>query len=260
MTPGQAGGTAGPAARWHRIRRLESLLLSLRETLFGRPDPAPSTRWAPSDSTPGASEPRPALPTGCSWTRTKLTAALNADAGQVASLLDGSTGPLSAVLDETQDSRGSDQQEVLHPGAHDRIGGEISRASARGSRSPGDDRQLPDDDRSAVRAMEATLASCSPSRRRSRPRSGYSTILHVFGRQRSQQLVHAAPSSEPVRSRNSCTWLGSERVPVPARRPRARHSLRCLRACPCRRRGPSGDLGGDRKATNGQADPSGADT
>jgi flagellar hook-associated protein 2 len=98
MTPGQAGGTAGTSGPLASDSTIRTLFLSLRETLFGTSGSGTFNSLGAIGLNTGAIGSAAGSTDRLQLDSTQLTAALNADAGQVASLLDSATGPLSAVL------------------------------------------------------------------------------------------------------------------------------------------------------------------
>lgn len=98
MTPGQVGGKAGTSGPLASDPTAGSLFLSLRETLFGASGSGALNSLGAIGLNTGDIGSAAGTTDRLQLDTTKLTAALNADANRVASLLDSSTGPLSAVL------------------------------------------------------------------------------------------------------------------------------------------------------------------
>jgi len=119
-TPGQSGGrrpNVGTAGIWDPT--IDSLFLSLRGDPFRILGKRLVTRRsAPSGSIPVPSDRWPARPDRLQLDTDKLTNSPQHRRRSVASLLDGSTGPLSALLTKAQEHRGSGQHEVLRPVAN----------------------------------------------------------------------------------------------------------------------------------------------
>ncbi|HEX7591082.1 MAG TPA: flagellar filament capping protein FliD [Candidatus Limnocylindrales bacterium] len=97
-TPGQAGGTAGTSGPLASDPTTRSLFLSLRATLFQATGTGSINSLGAIGLSTGAIGAVAGSTDRLQLDTTKLTAALNTDANQVASLLDGSTGPIAALL------------------------------------------------------------------------------------------------------------------------------------------------------------------
>jgi flagellar hook-associated protein 2 len=97
-TPGQAGGTAGTSGPLASDSTTRSLFLSLRATLFQATGTGSINSLGAIGLSTGAIGAVAGSTDRLQLDTTKLTAALNTDANQVASLLDGSTGPIAALL------------------------------------------------------------------------------------------------------------------------------------------------------------------
>lgn len=98
MTPGQAGGTAGTSGPLASDSTVRSLLLNLRQTLFGTSGSGTINSLGAIGLGTGSVGSAVGTTDRLQLDTDKLAAALNADANRVATLLDGSTGPLSAVM------------------------------------------------------------------------------------------------------------------------------------------------------------------
>jgi flagellar hook-associated protein 2 len=98
MTPGQAGGTAGTEGPLASDSTARSLIVSLRETLFGASGSGTMNYLGAIGHNTGDIGAAAGSTDRLQLDTTQLTAALNTDANQVASLLDSSTGPLAATL------------------------------------------------------------------------------------------------------------------------------------------------------------------
>jgi flagellar hook-associated protein 2 len=99
-TPGQAGGTAGSAGPLANDPTARSMFLSLRDTLFRAVGSGSLSSLGQLGISTGAVGALAGSTNRIQLDTNALTIALNLDAGKVASLLDSSTGPLSAVLDK----------------------------------------------------------------------------------------------------------------------------------------------------------------
>jgi flagellar hook-associated protein 2 len=97
-TPGQAGGAAGTSGPLASDPTTRSLFLSLRATLFQATGTGSINSLGAIGLSTGAIGAVAGSTDRLQLDTTKLTAALNTDANQVASLLDGSTGPIAALL------------------------------------------------------------------------------------------------------------------------------------------------------------------
>ncbi len=100
MKPGEAGGKAGSSGPLASDSTVRSLFLSLRETLFQSSGSGTLNSLGALGLSTGAVGAVAGSTDRLQLDTTKLTAALNADANQVASLLDSSTGPISAILSQ----------------------------------------------------------------------------------------------------------------------------------------------------------------
>jgi flagellar hook-associated protein 2 len=175
MTPGQTGGTAGTAAPLASDSTIRTLFLDLRDTLFGTSGSGTFTSLGaiglstgPIGSAVGSTD-RLQLDTD------KLTTALNTDAGRVASLLDGSTGPLSLILTKlkTIDDPSSTKSYVQSQTVE--LGSEISELH----REEADRQEMIDNYQTMIEAqyasMEATLAQLQSQSAQIAATLGYST-------------------------------------------------------------------------------------
>jgi flagellar hook-associated protein 2 len=97
-TPGQAGGTAGTAGPLSSDPMARSIFLELRDILFSPTGSGTLSTLGQLGLSTGAVGSLAGTTDRLQLDTTKLTAALTADAGQVASLLDGSSGPMAAVV------------------------------------------------------------------------------------------------------------------------------------------------------------------
>ena len=101
-TPGQAGGTAGTSGPLSSDPTARSIFLSLRETLFDSVGNGSINSLGAIGLNTGAVGAAVGTTDRLKLDTTQLATALNTDANQVASLLDGSTGAFSAVLGKLQ--------------------------------------------------------------------------------------------------------------------------------------------------------------
>jgi flagellar hook-associated protein 2 len=159
QTPGQAGGTAGSAGPLANDPTARSIFLSLRETLFGASGTGPISSLGAIGISTGAIGSLAGSTDRLQLDTAKLTAALNTDANKVASLLDGSTGPLSSLLTKLktlQDPANTHAYVQAHTAG---LTSEISRTQ----REELDRQQLIDNYTAMIEAqyaaMEATLAT-----------------------------------------------------------------------------------------------------
>ena len=97
-TPGTAGGSAGTAGPLASDMTARSLLVSLRDTLFSATGSGGLNTMAAIGLSTGAIGAAVGTTNRLQLDSGKLTTALNSDANQVASLLDGATGPLANLL------------------------------------------------------------------------------------------------------------------------------------------------------------------
>jgi flagellar hook-associated protein 2 len=98
MTPGQAGGTAGSSGPLSADPTARSLMISLRQTLFQATGSGAIRSLGDIGLNTGDIGATAGSTNRLQLDTTKLTAALNSDANQVASLLDSASGPLATVL------------------------------------------------------------------------------------------------------------------------------------------------------------------
>jgi flagellar hook-associated protein 2 len=97
-TPGQAGGTAGTSGPLSSDSTAREMALELRDVLFQSVGSGTINSLGAIGLNTGAVGALPGSTDRLQLDATKLQAALNQDAGQVASLLDSTTGPLSTIL------------------------------------------------------------------------------------------------------------------------------------------------------------------
>ena len=98
MTPGQVGGTAGSSGPLAADPTARSLMISLRQTLFQATGNGTIRSLGDLGLNTGDIGATAGSTNRLQLDTTKLTAALNSDANQVASLLDSASGPLATVL------------------------------------------------------------------------------------------------------------------------------------------------------------------
>jgi flagellar hook-associated protein 2 len=158
MTPGQAGGTAGTAAPLASDPTARSLFLSLRETLFGASGSGTLNSLGAIGLNTGALGSAAGTTDRLQLDTTKLAAALNADANRVATLLDSSTGPLSAVLTKLKSLEDPANTNAYIQAHTVGLASEISELH----REEADRQEMIDNYQTAIEAqyaaMEATLA------------------------------------------------------------------------------------------------------
>ena len=155
-TPGGAAGTAGPLASDTTVR---SLLVNLRDTLFAVNGSGSINSLGAIGLSTGAigsavgTTNRLQLDTG------KLTTALNSDANQVASLLDGAAGPLANVLSQLKGLEDPSNTRSYVQANTTGLGSEISELQ----REEADAQEMIDNYQATIEAqyaaMEATLAT-----------------------------------------------------------------------------------------------------
>jgi len=98
-TPGTAGGTAGTAGPLSSDPQVRALFLNLRSTVFQVSGTGTLNSLGSIGLNTGNVGSIPGSTDRLQLDSTALAAALNQDAGKVASLLDGATGPMQALVD-----------------------------------------------------------------------------------------------------------------------------------------------------------------
>jgi flagellar hook-associated protein 2 len=174
-TPGQSGGTAGTSGPLASDSTIRSLYLSLRETLFGSSGSGTYTSLGSIGLNTGAIGSVAGTTDRLQLDTDKLTAALNADAGRVASLLDGSTGPLSALLAKLKSVEDPDSTKSYVQSQTVGLGSEISDLH----REEASRQEMIDNYQSMIEAqfasMEATLAQLQSQSSQIAATLGYTT-------------------------------------------------------------------------------------
>ena len=174
-TPGQSGGTAGTSGPLALDPTIRSLFLSLRETLFGSSGSGSYTSLGSIGLNTGAIGSVAGSTDRLQLDTDKLTTALNTDAGRVASLLDGSTGPLSALLTKLKSIEDPDSTKSYVQSQTVGLGSEISDLH----REEADRQEMIDNYQSMIEAqfasMEATLAQLQSQSAQVAATLGYST-------------------------------------------------------------------------------------
>jgi flagellar hook-associated protein 2 len=175
MTPGQAGGTAGSSGPLATDPTIQGLFLSLRSALFqssgtGAFSSLGSIGLNTGDigSVAGSTD-RLQLDT------TKLSAALNTDAKQVASLLDGATGPLATLLAKIKTFEDPSSTSAYIQGQTSSIASQVSSLHGQEASL----QEMIDNYQTALEAqyasMEATLAQLQSQSAQLASTLGYST-------------------------------------------------------------------------------------
>jgi flagellar hook-associated protein 2 len=174
-TPGQAGGTAGTSGPLASDSTIRTLFLSLRETLFGTSGGGTYTSLGAIGLSTGAIGSAAGTTDRLQLDSDKLTAALNTDAGQVAALLDGSAGPLSAVLAKLEAIEDPTSTKSYVQSQTTEMGTEISDLH----REEADRQEMIDNYQAMIEAqfasMEATLAQLQSQSAQVAATLGYST-------------------------------------------------------------------------------------
>ena len=158
-TPGTSGGTGGTAAPLASDPTARSLLLGLRETLFATTGTGTLNSLGAIGLNTGNIGAAVGTTNRLQLDTTKLTAALNSDASQVASLLDGSSGPFAAVLTKLQTLEDPSSKNSYIQAHTDGLATEISDLQ----RQEADRQEMIDNYQTMIEAqyaaMEATLAT-----------------------------------------------------------------------------------------------------
>jgi len=174
-TPGQSGGTAGTSGPLASDSTIRSLYLSLRETLFGSSGSGTYTSLGSIGLNTGAIGSVAGTTDRLQLDTDKLTAALNTDAGGVASLLDGSTGPLSALLAKLKSVEDPDSTKSYVQSQTVGLGSEISDLH----REETSRQEMIDNYQAMIEAqfasMEATLAQLQSQSSQIAATLGYTT-------------------------------------------------------------------------------------
>ncbi len=174
-TPGQSGGTAGTSGPLASDSTIRSLYLSLRETLFGSSGSGTYTSLGSIGLNTGAIGSVAGTTDRLQLDTDKLTAALNTDAGRVASLLDGSTGPLSALLAKLKSVEDPDSTKSYVQSQTVGLGSEISDLH----REETSRQEMIDNYQAMIEAqfasMEATLAQLQSQSSQIAATLGYTT-------------------------------------------------------------------------------------
>jgi flagellar hook-associated protein 2 len=180
-TPGQTGGTAGTSGPLASDSTVRSLFLNLRETLFGSAGSGSYTSLGSIGVNTGAIGSASGTTDRLQLDTDKLTAALNNDAGRVASLLDGSTGPLSAVLAQLQSIENPDSTKSYVQSQAVELGSEISDLH----REETSRQEMIDNYQAMIEAqfasMEATLAQLQSQSSQIAATLGYTTTSSGSG-------------------------------------------------------------------------------
>jgi flagellar hook-associated protein 2 len=180
-TPGQSGGTAGTSGPLASDPTIRSLFLSLRETLFGSSGSGTYTSLGSIGLNTGAIGSLAGTTDRLHLDTDKLTAALNADAGRVASLLDGTTGPLSALLTKLKSIEDPDSTKSYVQSQTVGLGSEISDLH----REEASRQEMIDNYQAMIEAqfasMEATLAQLQSQSAQIAATLGYSTTSSGSG-------------------------------------------------------------------------------
>ena len=158
-TPGQAGGTAGTSGPLASDPTARSLFVSLRNTLFQAVGSGAVNSLGAIGINTGAIGSLAGTTDRLQLDTTKLTAALNSNADQVASLLDGKTGPLALVLQQLQNMEDPSNANAYVQAHTAGLTSEISRTQ----RDELDEQELIANYQATIEAqyaaMEATLAT-----------------------------------------------------------------------------------------------------
>ena len=180
-TPGQSGGTAGTSGPLASDSTIRSLYLSLRETLFGSSGSGTYTSLGSIGLNTGAIGSVAGTTDRLQLDTDKLTAALNTDAGRVASLLDGSTGPLSALLAKLKSVEDPDSTKSYVQSQTVGLGSEISDLH----REETSRQEMIDNYQAMIEAqfasMEATLAQLQSQSSQIAATLGYTTTSSGSG-------------------------------------------------------------------------------
>jgi len=174
-TPGQVGGTAGTSGPLASDSTARSLLLSLRQTLFGASGSGNFNSLGAIGLNTGVVGAAAGSTDRLQLDTDKLTAALNADANQVASLLDLSTGPMSALLTKLKNLEDPANKNAYIQAHTAGLGSEITQLQ----REEIDRQEMIDNYQTMIEAqyaaMEATLSQLQSQSSQIAATLGYST-------------------------------------------------------------------------------------
>jgi flagellar hook-associated protein 2 len=175
QNPGTSGGTAGSAGPLASDTMAQSMFLRLRDTLFLAVDSSSINSLGSLGLNTGSVGALPGSTNRLQLDSSKLTAALNADANKVASLLDSATGPLANVLTKLQ-SYEDPSSTSTYVQAH--TAGLASQISAL-QRQEANRQEMIDNYQAMIEAqyatMEATLAQLQSQSAQIASTLGYST-------------------------------------------------------------------------------------
>jgi flagellar hook-associated protein 2 len=174
-TPGQVGGTAGTAGPLASDSTARSLLLSLRQTLFGASGSGNFNSLGAIGLNTGVIGAAAGSTDRLQLDTDKLTAALNADGNQVASLLDRTTGPMSALLTKIKNLEDPANKNAYIQAHTAGLGTEITQLQ----REELDRQEMIDNYQTMIEAqyaaMEATLSQLQSQSSQIAATLGYST-------------------------------------------------------------------------------------
>jgi len=174
-TPGQVGGTAGTSGPLASDSTARSLLLSLRQTLFAASGSGNFNSLGAIGLNTGVVGAAAGSTDRLQLDTDKLTAALNADANQVASLLDLSTGPMSALLTKLKNLEDPANKNAYIQAHTAGLGSEITQLQ----REEIDRQEMIDNYQTMIEAqyaaMEATLSQLQSQSSQIAATLGYST-------------------------------------------------------------------------------------
>lgn len=180
-TPGQSGGTAGSTGPLGADPTALTMFLNLRATVFQTVGSGSTNSLGAIGVNTGAVGAAVGTTTRLQLDTTKLTAALTNDPNSVANLLDGTSGPLSALLTQLQGYEDPSNSSAYVQSNTNTINGQISDLKSREA----DEQEMINNYQAMIEAqftaMETTLATLQSQSSQIAAELGYTTSSSSSG-------------------------------------------------------------------------------